>query len=209
MGLGAILSLAVLLPAAAGRESVPPGVLPESLGEAAWAEIEAGEVHVELREVAGNPVKEGKAVGLVAAPAERVFRVVTDNARFAEFMPYVRESTVKPGPEGSILNSQSLSLPLIDDRFYTIRVVNRQERADGVPVYRSTWTYVPGSGNVRENCGSWTVVPWGDGALVVYRVLSDPGGWVPRWAHHLASRRSLPALIEAVRARVADPRHDG
>jgi ribosome-associated toxin RatA of RatAB toxin-antitoxin module len=40
-----------------------------------------------------------------------VFRVVTDNENFEEFMPYVKQSDVERIAEGSIINYQYLDFP--------------------------------------------------------------------------------------------------
>lgn len=43
------------------------------------------------------------------------------------------------------------------------------------------------------NVGSWEVVPLGDGrSRLIYRVLSDPGGKLPKAAQALATGRTLP-----------------
>jgi hypothetical protein len=62
-----------------------------------------GEVTVHLKAVRG-PIKEGTAIGVVDAPPERVFRMVTDNENFEQFMPYVKQSDVERIAEGSIIN---------------------------------------------------------------------------------------------------------
>lgn len=204
----AALCLAAFTAAGPGAQ-LPPGVLPEGLEAGAWERIEAGEVVTLLREVAGSAIKEGVAVALVEAPAERVFRVVTDNGSFEEFMPHVRESEVERAADGALINYQLLDVPFAGDRHFRIRVDNGVEGEAGQPVFFSRWTYVPGSGNIVDTRGSWTLVPRGkQRTLAVYRVLTDPGGNIPRWIIHMASLRALDALVAAVRRRVSDPRYD-
>jgi hypothetical protein len=48
---------------------------------------------------------------LTKLPPDDLWRVVTDQARFDEFMPYVQKTSVRPGPDGSILETQILNLP--------------------------------------------------------------------------------------------------
>lgn len=203
----AALCLAALAAAGPGVE-LSPGAIPEGLEPGTWERVEAGEVVTLLREVEGSAIKEGVALALVDAPAARVFRVVTDNESFEEFMPHVRESEVERAADGAVINYQLLEVPFAGDRHYRIRVDNGVERETGGPVYYSRWTYVPGSGNIIDTRGSWTLVPRGAGrTLAVYRVLTDPGGKIPSWIVNLASHRALDSLVEAVRRRVPDPRY--
>ncbi len=200
----AISSLAALTPGAAAEERGPRdySALPIAVDAAGWERLARGEVVVELQGVAGSAVKRGVAVAVIDLPAERLFRVVTDNARFAEFMPHVAESTVETGPDGAIVNFQRLDLPFVHDRHYRVRIVNTEGEEDGWTVRRSAWTYVPGSGNIAESRGSWTLVELAtDRTLLVYEVFTDPGGWIPAWLYNRATRQAVPDLIASVRER--------
>ncbi len=174
-----------------------------------WERIEGMAVVDWLTEIEGSPVKEGMAVGLVEAPPERVFRVVTDNARFAEFMPFVELSTVETLADGSLVNLQSLDLPWpVSNREYKIKLVNEADAGGEPPLWQSAWTHVKGFGNIEESRGAWRVFPCGERALVEYQVYTDPGGSIPTYFKNKATRRSLNQLIEAVRSRVGDPSYD-
>ena len=209
---GPVLLLSAALcgaaPAAAADCREHGARLQRQLDAGQWLQVERLEVVDWLIEIEGSPVKEGIAVGLVEAPAERVYRVVTDNARFAEFMPYVEESTVETGEDGSTVNFQHLDLPWpISDREYKVRLVNL-EPGEESPAWQSTWTHVKGFGNIEESHGAWRVFPCGESALVEYQVLTDPGGRIPTYFKNKATRRSLERLIEAVRDRVDHPSYD-
>ena len=178
-----------------------PG-LPIAVDSRGWERLARGEVVVELREVAGSAVKRGVAIALIDEPAARLYGVVTDNARFAEFMPHVTESTVEAQPDGSIVNEQRLDLPLVTDRHYRVRVIDTADEENGWKVRRSAWSYVPGSGNIVESRGSWTLVELGERrTLLLYEVFTDPGGWIPAWLYNQATRKTLPDLIASVAAR--------
>lgn len=173
--------------------------------------VERGEIVVELRAVDGTHAKEGCALGLVDAPVEAVFDVVGDAEAFEEFMPRVAESSVEipdPNDPSLYLNRQRLSLPFpLQDRYYTIRVRTRADPSSRT--WTVTWTYVQGSGNVDENYGSWTLREYRPGrTLVVYRLFSDPGGYIPKWALNRSTRTILPDVLRAVRRRVAERARD-
>ena len=174
-----------------------------------WRSIDDREVVSWMTEVEGSPIKEGVALGLVEAPPERVFAVVTDNARFAEFMPYVETSTVEETADGALINFQHLDLPWpISDREYEIALVNEAVADAEPPIWQSTWTHVKGFGNIEESRGAWRIFACGEAALVEYQVLTDPGGRIPNYFKNKATRKSLSRLIEAVRERVGHPSYD-
>jgi len=168
-----------------------------------------GEVIVSLKIVRG-PIKEGKAIGFIDFAPERVFRVVTDNENFEEFMPYVIQSDVELLKEGAIINHQHLDFPFpIGDRFYKINIINTIENINKRKIFKSTWTYVKGSGNIQDTYGSWILEEYGQGkTLATYIVCTDPGGWIPSWAKNMATEIALPKIIERVRQRVKNSEND-
>jgi len=168
-----------------------------------------GEVLVYLKTVKG-PVKEGMAIGLIDVAPESVFRVVTDNENFEEFMPYVIQSDVELLKEGAIINHQHLDFPFpIGDRFYKINIINTIENINKRKIFKSTWTYVKGSGNIQDTYGSWILEEYGQGkTLATYIVCTDPGGWIPSWAKNMATEIALPEIIERVRQRVKNSKNE-
>jgi uncharacterized protein YndB with AHSA1/START domain len=168
-----------------------------------------GEVIVYLKAVRG-PIKEGTAMGVVEAPPEKVFRVVTDNEDFEQFMPYVKQSEVERLTEASIINYQYLDFPFpIGDRYYKLHILRRIENTNKGKVLKSTWTYVKGSGNIKDTYGSWILEEYGQGkTLVTYVVCTDPGGSLPKWALNMATKISLPQVIGRVRQRVKHPKYE-
>jgi uncharacterized protein YndB with AHSA1/START domain len=167
-----------------------------------------GRVIVHLKTVRG-PIKEGTAIGVIDAPPERVFKVVTDNENFEQFMPYVKQSEVDRIAAGSIINYQYLDFPLpIGDRYYKLHILRAVENTHRGRVFRSTWTYVKGSGNIKDTHGSCTLEEYDQGkTLVTYICCTDPGGYLPNWAVNMATKISLPNFIHRVRERVKHPKY--
>jgi hypothetical protein len=161
-----------------------------------------GDVEVTLRPVGDGP-REGIGRGLVDAPPERVYRALLDLDHWDEFMPFVEESDAKPQADGSILSSQRLGLPpMIGERHLTIRV-------NGRPGKKVEWSYVPGSGNVKNQRGSWTLeaAPGGK-TRATLRLLTDPGGSSPDWAMDRATGKSLVWIFDGLRQQVRRSRYD-
>jgi uncharacterized protein YndB with AHSA1/START domain len=167
-------------------------------------------VLVELRTVRPGAPKEGIGRGVIAAPPERVYRALTDYQYFDEFMPFVESADAAPQPDGSVVSFQRLDLPApIGDRFYKIRARAAVEGSGRGRAWRTRWSYVPGSGNVADHHGSWSLVEISPGrTLATCRLYTDPGGAVPGWAMDRATRRSLPWIFDGLRQQVRRGRYN-
>jgi hypothetical protein len=161
-----------------------------------------GEVEVTLRPVGDGP-KEGIGSGMIEAPPERVFRALMDLDHWDEFMPFVDESDAKPQPDGSVLSSQRLVLPpMIGERHLKIRVTGQAGR-------KVEWSYVPGSGNVKSQRGSWILEEAAPGKTrATLRLLTDPGGSAPDWAMDRATGKSLVWIFDGLRQQVQRSRYN-
>lgn len=169
----------------------------------AWDLPAAGKWRVSRR-AAGGRIREGCGLGVIEAPLSAVRDVIDAAADFDQFMPRVLESDVEPVSPGVYLNRQVLDMPFpVEDRRYTVRVETGAVETGAGSGWQARWTYVEGSGNVRESKGSWTLIPLdAERTVVVYRLLTDPGGRLPAWIVDFAAPRALRRVLEAVRDRV-------
>jgi len=156
------------------------------------------------RRDAGGRVSEGCGFGVIEAPLSAVRDVIDAAADFDQFMPRILESDVEPVSPGVYLNRQVLDMPFpVEDRRYTVRVETGAVETGTGTGWQARWTYVEGSGNVRESRGSWTLIPLSpERTVVVYRLLTDPGGRFPAWVVDLAAPRALRRVLASVRGRV-------
>ena len=161
---------------------------------------------VQLTEVPDSSTKKAVAVALVDASPEAVFSVLTDYAYFTSFMPYCSKVEVKEKKDEVSTVAFVLDFPWpIGDRHYTLRLTDQKKEIDGKTVYTSSWTYVAGSGNIKDSTGSWEVQAYDDKRTFVrYTVFTDPGGSIPAWANNAASEVAVPKVINGLRARVAE-----
>ncbi len=168
-----------------------------------WDLPPAGKWRV-VRRDAGRRVREGCGVGTVEAPLRAVRQVIDAAAEFDEFMPRILESDVEPVSPGVYLNRQTLDMPFpVEDRRYTVRVETGAIGTGAGAGWQARWTYVEGSGNIRESRGSWTLIPVSaERTLVVYRLLTDPGGRLPGWVVDYSAPRALRRVLNALRDRV-------
>lgn len=170
--------------------------------------LAAGEVVVHLVERRGGGPEEGVGRAVIDAPPERVFAALTDFAHYREWVPFVTRSDARPQPDGSVLSAQTLDLPgLLGRRHYTVRAVSRVETGREGRLFETRWTYVPGSGNVADQRGSWSVTGLGAGrSLATCRLWTDPGD-APTWMMNRATARSLPWIFQGLRRQVLRDRY--
>jgi uncharacterized protein YndB with AHSA1/START domain len=137
----------------------------------------------------------------IDAPAERVFRTMTDCTQALKFVPRLtRCSVLETAPDGSwqiILHEVSYGwfLPRVSYVF----------RAEYEPFERVRFSSV--RGDFQENEGVWELIPRRDGAatVVTYRAHVVPRVYVPRWIALASLKRDLPALLRGLRARCEAP----
>lgn len=171
----------------------------------AWDLPPVGKWRVSRREADGR-IREGCGLGVIEAPLSAVRDVVDAAADFDEFMPRILRSDVEPVSPGVYLNRQILDMPFpVEDRRYTVRVETGEVETGAGAGWQARWAYVEGSGNVRESRGSWTLIPLSpERTVVVYRLLTDPGGGLPAWIVDYTAPRALRRVLVAVRGRVLD-----
>jgi len=143
-------------------------------------------------------------MGVVVLPAEvpalRLFQVIGDTERHPSFNNALAESVVVSTEADVTTFYQVLDPPAyapLSDRWWVCRSINARD-VDGTPGHlRRKWSSVPpgesadlkarlqarypGAVEVPYSHGQWDLIPQADGTTrVIYRVVSDPGGSIPR-----------------------------
>jgi START domain len=145
------------------------------------------------------------AEGDIAAPPEKVMKVLLDYAAHTKWVNHLAESQViSSGPFSEIVY-QRLSLPVIDDRDYTLLVTWGEE---GPARWMRFMTAndrgpKPKSGIVRINLheGGWRLEPIDGGRAThaVYQFRLDLAGSMPGWMGRGRAGKDIPALFENIR----------
>lgn len=133
---------------------------------------------------------------LSTASPDHLWRVVTDQGRFDQFMPFVRKTTVRPGEGGALIESQILDLP------HYSHELELEIHLDVKPGRRAaSWKQI--KGEIAFNEGAWIVEEDGGKAILRYQV-SAALNWAPQWAVNGAMRTRLVKLLLAVEKRTHD-----
>jgi hypothetical protein len=165
------------------------------------------------RDVPGSSLPEAMIVTRLDASPGRVFALVTNYDRFAEFIPNVVESRVleQNGARTWVFHHLHFGGP-VADRVYVIESSDASSRPL-VHHYRVEWRLsarhfpvLDRASGVRPQAfsGFWDLRPLGDGASTqaAYAVHSDPGGMIPRWLVTAMTDRYIREVITALRRRL-------
>ncbi|MBI4617021.1 MAG: SRPBCC family protein [Planctomycetes bacterium] len=169
------------------------------LTEADRRRLESGELLVSS-ETASDRAR-ARAIGLVDAPPDVVWDVITDYDGYREFMPMTVESRVERVEGNSVDLFMELKV-LIKRIRYRIRLFLDR------PARTVDWERI--DGDLKANEGSWRLAPYDNGGasgrgrtLATYTVRLEIGFFVPAAIADRLTKGSFPALYKAVRERAA------
>lgn len=177
----------------------------------AWGEtkeerlLAQGEEILKLEPVPESRVKQGIVQGVIEAPFDRVWNVITDYEHYTEFMPRTEKIEVRERDDRHVVYFSKLNMPWpIEDVAYDCEV----NFGEG---HRSLdFQMVPGTGKgVKRFHGNWKLEPFqgaADRILVTYTLLFEPTRGYAPWLFDLGTKHSLSKVIGAVRDRVRERR---
>jgi coenzyme Q-binding protein COQ10 len=132
---------------------------------------------------------------LIDAPVEKVFRIVTDYDRYAEFLPEVKRvaTSERSGNEVKV----HYEVDVIKRIKYTLKM---QEE----PPHRVTWTFVAGE-VMKDNHGSWVLERAGETKTkATYAIEMALGPLVPKVIVKALVEGSLPKMLDAFKRRAEE-----
>ncbi|MCU1283461.1 MAG: cyclase/dehydrase [bacterium] len=148
-----------------------------------------------------NGIERGKAIGVIDATPEEVFRVATDYAKYRDFMPRVTASTVKEATRDHVLVEMRAELrwPAGASKV-TARYTHEKLPGD---IYRVRFDMVDGS--LKQYLGSLYIEPFMAGkTAVTYELVAEPDSVAPKSAINRGIKRSTGNFVNALRQRVND-----
>ena len=162
----------------------------------AGAEARAAEPRYFASSEGGVLIAELDAV--VPYPAEELWRPLSATGAQHAWVPYMRTASLER-LDGEVAVCDGLTnLPWpLKDRTWTVRM--RTEVEDGGERYVASWEYVPGSGNIDDTYGAWSLQALEDGRTrVKLRAFADVGVSVPGPMLRWAENKALPEMLEAL-----------
>jgi len=177
----------------------PLGVAAETdlqLDDSQLARVQKGEILVRLVRSGQQPRGSVEAVVWIDASAETVWRIMTDCDAAPRYIPGLKACKIlESGDNWEIIRHDVKWMWLFPRVAYVFR-------AD-YQLYRQI-SFQRISGDLREMSGRWRLSPMDDGrrTIVHYRVYLDPGFMVPGFLVRRSLKKSLLAVLIALRDRV-------
>lgn len=154
----------------------------------------------------GSGIERGKAIGVIDATPEEVFRVATDYAKYRDFMPRVTESTVKESARDHALVELTAELRWPAGSS-TVTARYTHEKLPG-EIYRVRFDMVAGS--LRKYLGSLYIEPFSPGkTAVTYELVAEPNTIAPKSAVNRGVKRSTSNFVHALRQRINELHQQG
>jgi hypothetical protein len=155
----------------------------------------------------GDIIRVGGEATLPVAPRV-LLAALLDYPRHAGVMHHVVESRILQRGENKLLVYQRLSLPLVDDRDFTLRVDWTEERGSYFVSYRAVDdgpAELDGVVRVTRHDGGWQLHPTDDGGTRVRCESNlDLAGSLPAWMSRSGAADELPGVFEGL-CRLVEP----
>ncbi len=144
-------------------------------------------------------LERGKAIGVIDATPEEVFRVATDYAKYRDFMPRVTSSTVKEAAADHALVELQAELRWpAGSSTVTARYTHEKLPGD---IYRVRFGMIGGS--LKQYVGSLYIEPFAPGkTAVTYELVAEPDTIAPKSAINKGTRRATGNFVHALRQRI-------
>ncbi|MBN8467275.1 SRPBCC family protein [Corallococcus exiguus] len=132
----------------------------------------------------------------INAPVEKVFDIITNYDRYAEFLPEVKKITTGKRQGNTV--EVHYEVDVVKRIKYSIRVTEDRPK-------RMSWTFIEGE-VMKDNKGSWTLEPEGEGKTrATYNVEMALGALIPKAIINTLTETQLPKMLEAFKRRAEAP----
>ena len=199
--------LALLLFILAPIVKASPLVISEHLQiEDGWEAVEIREsgLTIEEKDIPGISMKAVRVSQVMEIDPDILSLVVEDVANYGQFLTSAKGLTAEviSVNENELIGYQLVDIPVLSDRQYAFRMFRptNSNRVDWQLLPRS---FVSSEGRLTDDAvylelgvGSWTMEPTEDGKYkVAYRLVMDPGGWIPESLGERFNRIAVTGLF--------------
>jgi ribosome-associated toxin RatA of RatAB toxin-antitoxin module len=148
-----------------------------------------------------NGIERGKAIGVIDATPEEVFRVATDYAKYRDFMPRVTDSKVREASRDHVLVELHAELRWPAGAS-TVTARYTHEKLPG-EIYRVKFEMVDGS--LKQYWGTLYIEPFSPGkTAITYELVAEPDTVAPKSAINRGTKRATGNFVNALRQRIND-----
>ena len=186
-----------------------PTILSEQLyNDTNWILVETSEdgISIAEKEIEGIDVLAVKVSQTVEINPETLAQVIEDIANYGQFLNSApgMEATLLKSNSDHIIGYQYVDVPLISDRVYAFKMFRPdttetrvdwelipQNMLDGLTINKRSGVYID------VGVGSWSMYIRPDGKYdVSYRLVMDPGGWLPDSVSDYFNRVSIVGIFK-------------
>jgi hypothetical protein len=190
---------------------------PDSPGPTWTKAADTDGITVFTRDKPGTEVKEVKAMGMIDAPPEAVWKVLRDYPKYKERMPYTEAAEVVATEDGGKVTwlYSRIAAPFVAKRDYTLKIVDESDWKDGQGFLKSSWVMAADKGpapmndvvRLKINDGFWLLEPKDGGkkTQATYYLFTDPGGSIPKFLVNSANSGAVPDVFRAIRKYATQP----
>jgi len=175
--------------------------------------IEQGEVIVYEIPTNHKKGRTFKAIGLINAKVDHVYKTLQDFESYPEFMPNLEKIEVLEHNAHSAVLNYTLDLPLNKVKKYRLYTEFNQDQDKAI----ITWKLIPWPGlkeaeKIVDTTGFWNFTEYPNKKgyiLAVYQVYTDPGP-IPTglgWIIDILTKNSVPDIVLNTRQRVQELYH--
>ena len=166
------------------------------------ARLDKGEIVITTRPVAGSNLPEATVQAVIAAPPERLWRILEDCGNYQKNMQRVVRSRELSRQGQKVVCEVEIGLPF---PLANLVGVTEATHVVGPPKWSRTWHLLRGDYHVND--GSWTLTRFQDDpkrTLAVYRLHAVPKSLVPDALLRKGQRDTLPKLMQHLRDITSD-----
>ncbi|MFH1018116.1 MAG: SRPBCC family protein [Pseudomonadota bacterium] len=171
------------------------------------ADLGKGKILATNTRVEGGGYDRATVKGVIEAPLEKVWLVVTDYEHYGEFMPNTKENVVLTRTSQEIVYRSLLHMPFpLPNVAY--------ETSVSIPTDHGTISFkmVPGTGKgVKDFDGGWVLSVFeGDAnrTLAEYNVRMVPTVHWPKWVMRMMTKGTLTDILKAIRKRAEESKSE-
>jgi ribosome-associated toxin RatA of RatAB toxin-antitoxin module len=188
-------------------------LVPDPVTAAEWEKLsDEGGLLIERRTVPGSSLSEIRATAQISLSPAVVAGTLWNHREYPKFVPHLKRLLILSDTGDERLTYEQVSMPLVSDRDYTVRVKRRADPA--AQRYEISFETDNEAGpppdrfhvRVARIKGKWTVepAPRGQGSLVRYQVQAEGGGNIPDWLANRAQRTAAADLVRAMLTRAQE-----